>query len=279
MINFTKLKNYKIIKNLCLNNKIIEEIKKIIKEFDVDNDIIYFFEIMYILFYGSLKDKIILFDIKIGYLIKKYYFLNDEYIINILSIYNEITQTLPKLKEKLTVNIEKFINIKNNNTFNNFIQKLLLEIPIINQKFTNNEDYIDIVDYQDTIGLFYYYIYNNNICYNNVEILYEYFNSLLCAVRANNILLNNMIHSNISTSIDNDLLNQDTLDTNVKCKKYKKKYFLLKIIEKILLLSEFDKSLLINNETINDNLIAKIIKSCKNQEILKIIDSYDENNE
>lgn len=138
-----------------------------------------------------------------------------------------------------------------------------LNIPKIKNDFINNEDIIDINDYQDAFGLLYELIYINNINFNDTDnitfLIEEFFNSILSNIRSNKLIKINSDNkeNNIYNKEDIEIESNDDLDDYInKC--VNNHEFLNDLFDNDNL---FDNDKLINNYDFNNKIDDIIINS------------------
>ena len=257
--NDNKIMFYRVLKKKIRNyvdNKYLLEVIKCLN--NSDKIFIYnFLKIMNILFYID-NDRIIYNSIKVGFILKNLWNIDNESIKIYFDIYNHINIYYNKLHR---IDIDYFIELKNNKELFNFELITLNNLTIINNDFKTKKNNINIIDYQDCIGLLYEYIYNNNIKIHNIDIedfCKENFECILYDIKSNYY-----IHSDIDQTIDDPIF-YNNKKNNYKYKKYKNKYLKLKKIENILNLKYFDISLLNNFNEINDELVTIILNRYSN---------------
>ncbi len=173
--------------------------------------------LMSILFYSTLNTKYNIEMIKLGYIIKKFSYLKEQFMEKNLENYNKILLYF-KLKN----------TIKQDNYFYKvcFSKKLLYyeitkmtEIPLIIKKYNNDEDIIDIDDFQDIFIFLYEFLLKNKIIIEDLDEtdLDLYFESQMSNFRSNKMVkLNGKKKRSYSISNDenNDFFNWIGLGSN-----------------------------------------------------------------
>ncbi len=146
------------------------------------------FSLLLIIFYTDSNIKYNFELIKLGYMIKKFSYLKDEFMRKSLKIYNQIIKYL-NLKNVIKED-SYFYSICFNKKLLYFEITKTCDIPIIRKKFEEDEDIIDIEDFQDIFILLYEFMIKNLI---NIDELQDndldlYFESQMSNFRSNKMV-------------------------------------------------------------------------------------------
>jgi hypothetical protein len=141
-----------------------------------------------IMFYHDFNIKYNFESMRLGYLIKKFSYLKEDFMKKSLKIYNKILI---------------YLNLDNSIDDNNFFYKLCFnkkllfyevnktcELPIIIKKYHEEEDIIDMEDFQDIFILLYDFLFKNKLEIEDLDIndLNLYFESQLSNYRSNKMI-------------------------------------------------------------------------------------------
>jgi hypothetical protein len=128
--------------------------------------------------------------LKLGYIFKRYHYLNFSMITEIFDIFEVIFKYLGF---ELYMDLEYYFSMYKNQILKNFESVKSLEIPNIKRNYENNSDSIDIIEFQDTFGLFYEFIIKNSIDTSNYTIddFDKIFESELENIRSNKLMETN----------------------------------------------------------------------------------------
>jgi hypothetical protein len=298
-INYYFFKNMNILEYLrklkeSLNTDIIKTINNFMS--NISNDILIldkfkikiYINMLTILFFRDNSEYNNI-SIKIAYIYKLYNNIDINTLRNIFNIYNEIINKL-EINDDYKIEEDNFIyKMIKCEIIKEFVNKKMLNIPIIAKKFNENEDIITILDYQDAIIILYENIYNNklyDIIINNEDLLEDLFNSILLNIKSNknsnlisikrsyrsyNIITDNIEYDSEYDNIeeldnDEELENKEELKYKEKYKKIKIKFTMLKMVKNILISDEIDKNILNNYDEINDELIKIILEKYNNDD-------------
>ena len=146
-------------------NKLTDKIIDILLlDYKLDNyNILYVKTVLKII--DILNNNDILLNIKIGYIIKKYKYLDINILIFAFKIYNYLNINIIK------INIEKIINLINDKQLNEFFLNKQMDIP----KYNNC-----IIEFQNIEGHIYGNLYNIvSYTINDINIKFDYFLKLL----------------------------------------------------------------------------------------------------
>lgn len=281
-----KLEDYRNLKKSYISNPFDELIKKFNFGIDIKN----FFNIMCIL--TCTSDTYNIESLKIAYIFKKFKNLNHNELDNIFILYNTII-TIMKLPCVISNDnyLYKLINIWNqNNKMKNLEHDFVLKIPLIKKKYDDLDDNIDIIDYQDALGLIYEAMYISKFDYNLIDIE-EYWNMLtestISNIRSNN-MMKNLKSINIDEKLEDYMLNEFKFnisnnienDYKTKYKKQKRQYLKLKIIEKKFENNIYDKEILFNSNELTEEIIDEILLGDKiDIDCLDFMDDSDSDSE
>ncbi len=169
------------------------------------------------------NDKSINYNIeylKLAYIFKRYYYLNANMIKSIFSLFGEIQKYLlnvGKINSEYTVIKEYYFDMYKNQLLKDFEANKTLEIPLIKKNNELKIDSIDIVDFQDTFGLFYEFFIKNNFSFEgvNLENLNDIFESELSDIRSNKFISykhTNKPNSNFDFLFDDLKNNSDSIN-------------------------------------------------------------------
>lgn len=182
----------KLLRNLKKNNFnnndliILSNIPKIID----------YCEILYILFYCPENDLTInINSLKLVYIIKKFYYFDENDFNYVFDFYNEILSLLE-------FNETFYINKINNSYLFKLIEfrkclfdiesELFTKISVINKDYINKIDSINIYDYQDSFYLVLELIYLNKLDLNDIDYfklsIDEYMDSVIANIRADKLI-------------------------------------------------------------------------------------------
>ena len=142
--------------------------------------------ILNIMFYSNTNLSINIEYLKLGYIFKRYHYIKSDVIVKIFDILKSIQKYL-NISSYLS--FEYFYSLFNNQILKNFESYKSLEIPEIRRKNELEIDSIDIIEFQDTFGLFYEHIIRNNLEINEYELkdFDELFESELANIRSNKL--------------------------------------------------------------------------------------------
>jgi len=176
-----KLVEYRKIKNI----DILDKYPKI----KID-DIIYLKVCMHILSIMFFTDSNINYNIeylKLGYIYKTYCYMDKRIIVRIFNLYSSIKKSL-EIEDKFSLNY--FFNLFDNKKIKEYESNKLLNLPEVKKNFEFEKDVIDIIDYQDTFGLLYEYIIENelNLDEYSIKDLDDLFESQISNVRFNKLV-------------------------------------------------------------------------------------------
>lgn len=166
--------------------------------------------LMSILFYSSPNTKYNIEMIKLGYIIKKFSYLKEIFMNKNIDNYNKIILYL-KLKNTISKD-NNFYKLCFSNKLLFYEIKKMTEIPLIIKKYNNDEDIIDIEDFQENFVFLYDFLLKNKINIDDIEEsdLDLYFESQMSNFRSNKIIkVNNKRKRSytISNDEDNDFFN------------------------------------------------------------------------
>lgn len=208
LIEINKLEEYKKIKS-TFNSLPNFDILLAGLNYNTKYKIKVFYHIFSILFFHNSSVNIE--SIKIAYIFKRYYNFEKEFY-DIFYLFNKIiiniTIEIYDLNNILILDDSYFyILLKNYKMLIEFESSKLLHIPVIKKKFINKEDNIDIIDYQDSFGLVYEFIYCNKPNFDNInnDFLENLLNSILSNIRSNYLLPKNKINSNYDKDYEDNL--------------------------------------------------------------------------
>ncbi len=182
-----KLEDYRKIKNINISSKIDKYC--VIKS----SNIIFIKAAIHIIYVLSHTDNSKNYNIeylKLGYIFKRYHYLNFSMITEIFDIFEVIFKYLGF---ELYMDLEYYFSMYKNQILKNFESVKSLEIPNIKRNYENNSDSIDIIEFQDTFGLFYEFIIKNSIDTSNYTIddFDKIFESELENIRSNKLMETN----------------------------------------------------------------------------------------
>jgi hypothetical protein len=148
-----------------------------------------FNKMMSILFFVP-KDQTNIETLKLAYIYKNFNLKNIEEIKKNFDLFNKIIKQNDFIN---TINNDDYIfDMLLNNHIKNYEYKSYLLIPEINKKYQNNEDSIDIEDFQDAFIFMYEFVYLNKFDLNSYEqtkeICDDLIVSVLSAFRANKLI-------------------------------------------------------------------------------------------
>lgn len=193
-----KLEDYKKIKNINISSRI--EKYYVTKS----SDLLFIktaIHILYVMFHQDSTKNYNLEYLKLAYIYKRYYYLNSDMIREIFGIFLLI---LKYLKFPNYINLDYYFSMFSNQILKDFESTKSLEIPIVKKKFETKLDSIDIIDFQDTFGLFYEFIIKNSIDTSSytLEDFNDIFESELSNIRSNKLLSNG---SNLYNDFNDDI--------------------------------------------------------------------------
>jgi hypothetical protein len=176
-----KLVEYRKIKNIDILDK-YPRIK-------ID-DIIFLKVCMHILSIMFFIDTNINYNIeylKLAYIYKTYCYMDKRIIVRIFNLYSSIKKSL-EIEDKFSLNY--FFNLFDNKKIKEYESNKLLNLPEVKKNFEFEKDVIDIIDYQDTFGLLYEYIIENelNLDEYSIKDLDDLFESQISNVRFNKLV-------------------------------------------------------------------------------------------
>lgn len=154
------------------------------------NDITFLKVCIHILSIMFFTDNNISYNIeylKLGYIYKIYCYTDKEIIVKIFDLYSSIKNNL-EIKDNLSLNY--FFNLFDNKKIKEYESNKLLNLPEVKKNFELEKDVIDILDFQDTFGLFYEYIIENelNLDEYSIKDLDDLYESQISNVRSNKLL-------------------------------------------------------------------------------------------
>ena len=216
-----------------------------------------YYHILQILFYNLNNS---LLSLKLAYIYKKYYKMEIKELEDLFKIYQNII--LEKNYNDIEIPDQYFFKILENNKIKEFENIKLQQIPNIKKNYILKNDNIDIIDFQDSFGLVYAYLYENKI---NLEIpnIEEYLDTLQISILAN-IRSNKLINNSVKKISFNDL-NDSNINEDLKINENFEEYKINENFEDFLNQTNFinnvtknidiktiNNSNLINNHSIND---------------------------
>ena len=284
LLSDDKIEIYRKFKNIKIDNVNLINFK-----FVNSSNICNFYKIISVLFYAQKNIDWNIEPLKFAYIYKRFNYLNPEELENIFNFYNKVI---------ITINPE-FIITKNNYIYEMFANKNLLkyelgkgiEIYNVKKKFQNMEDYIDIIDYQDGIGIMFELVYLNQLNLNDYDLLEltcdEYLESVLSNLRSNKMLSNqnnsvdifesnyfNQLNLSKIFDFESNLNNDYCFEKN----SYKNNYISVEQLDDYVI-NKYDNDDIINLANINPiqeifNDISNILH--KNKEKIENTEYYDD---
>ncbi len=182
-----KLEDYKKIKNINIYNKIDKYC--VVKS----SNIIFIkasIHILNVMFHLDNTKNYNIEYLKLGYIYKRYHYLHSSMISEIFDIFEVIFKYLGF---DSYMDLEYYFSMYKNQILKNFESIKSLDIPNIKRNYENKSDTIDIIEFQDTFGLFYEFVIKNSIDTTNYTIddFNEIFESELENIRSNKLIENN----------------------------------------------------------------------------------------
>jgi hypothetical protein len=209
-----KLSDYRDIKNVSISSKIEKYFLT-----DSTETTLYIkmaIHILYIMFYSNTNSSINIEYLKLGYIYKRYHYIKSDVIIKIFDIFKSIQKYL-NISSYLS--FEYFYSLFNNQILKDFESNKSLEIPEIRRKNDLQIDSIDIIEFQDTFGLFYEYIIRNNLDTSeyNLKDYDELFESELANIRSNKLFFGKPVgtindYDDMYNNYDQDVIIDDNMD-------------------------------------------------------------------
>lgn len=201
-----KLEDYKKIKNINISNKIDKYC--VVKT----SNLIFIrasIHILYVMFHIDNTKNYNIEYLKLGYIFKRYHYLNLNIITEIFDIFDIIFKNLGF---ESYINLEYYFSMYKNHTLKNFESVKSLEIPNIKKNYESRIDTIDIIEFQDTFGLFYEFVIKNSVDTSNYTIddFDRIFEAELENIRSNKLMENN----NYNLGDDIDFVYQDEDEEN-----------------------------------------------------------------